>query len=462
MKTETDRLTLEEILGSETAAAKEIQGAVIKADPGEMEKLWEGFDKMTPQAHVEWLRHFIALEWHLSRLVAGWIPATPNLKWRLEWPLCMFEDMQHAALLRERLLEFSKSPGAIELAPRMARFLQSIAPADSAFSFYAECVRWIKPAVLNAYRAYLDRCDDIIDGPMVFTLRRIIFEKETQLRRIQESLSSFPLPPAGPDADAYGRHVRACLEALGGLTPEGDPDPVLPENPVRNPIGPAPEKELHDPALEIVEWWPDSKKGCPVQGTVREIIYHNATEWQVIGPMCYAYHEMTEMPFEFFVDFSRHIWDECRHSLMGFRRLAELGFRPEDFVWPAAETRPKSVQDYVAMLTLVGEACSFKRKQGSIVPFLRAGDQRSAILPTIDCVDERMHVGYGNRWVPEIYKRYKKDERPFAEIAKDTRSRVLQERGLLVDKGDKRRQLSGNLPLFCSALEFSNLNFSEY
>jgi hypothetical protein len=64
----------------------------------------------------------------------------------------------------------------------------------------------------------------------------------------------------------------------------------------------------------------------------------------------------------------------------------------------------------------------------NIIPFLRLGDHRSALLPSIDCVDERTHVAYGARWVPEIFKRYKDAQRPLRDIAHHTRTMAFAER----------------------------------
>lgn len=455
--------TLAEMFGEEFAESKSIRGAIFGEDSAQEARLWDGFPYMTPERHVEWLRHFMALEFQLSRLQAGWIPATPKLEWRLELPYFIFEDMQHLKELRARLEEFTKSTKPVELHPQLESLLTALAPADSAATFYKQLFAQVKPALLEAYRTYLEKCDGIVDGPAIYSLRRIIAEKERQLELAEDLFSTQYYSSSDPEQAAlYEGHVRQCLHAMGSLTPEYDTSAKIPESPILRPAGPAPALELQDPRLRLSDHFPMSTEECPVHNTLREIVYHNATEWQVIGPMCYAYYELSEMPLEFFIDFSRHIWDECRHSMMGFRRLRELGFSIEDFIWPAPSERPSSVQDYVAMLTLVGEACSFKRKQGSIIPFLKLGDQRSAILPAIDCVDERMHVTYGKKWVPEIFKRFKNDDRAFADIAKETRERFLHERKLLGENDPKCRQISQNLPLFCSAIEFAHLDFTKY
>lgn len=80
--------------------------------------------------------------------------------------------------------------------------------------------------------------------------------------------------------------------------------------------------------MELRVGFPETTVGNPTKFTLREIVYHNATEWQLIDPMCEVFHGIPNMPMEFVVNFSRHIWDECRHARMGWRRLRELGYDP--------------------------------------------------------------------------------------------------------------------------------------
>ncbi len=111
---------------------------------------------------------------------------------------------------------------------------------------------------------------------------------------------------------------------------------------------------------------------------------------------------------------------------------------------------------------MVGEACSFTRKKGSIVPFLRFGDPQSAMLPEIDCVDERLHVRFGRKWLPVMFKNNKGDERPLEVLSATTRLRLAQDwtqfEGLTEEEREKiARSFAG----FCTTIEFS-LDFTVY
>ena len=85
------------------------------------------------------------------------------------------------------------------------------------------------------------------------------------------------------------------------------------------------------------------------------------------------------------------------------------------------------LEDYFAGLTMVGEACSFTRKKGSIPYFLKAGDPESAMLPEIDCIDEQMHVTYGKRWVEKVYEAGSGLSKDRSTLTQDQRRSVLRD-----------------------------------
>ena|GEM_PF-1591386 len=115
-----------------------------------------------------------------------------------------------------------------------------------------------------------------------------------------------------------------------------------------------------------------------------------------------------EMPFEFFCDFVRQTWDEVRHTRMGFERLQALGIDPYRVAIPLghyAVWGNLPLRDRIASLTQVGEACSFKGKREWVAAAHARGEWLSALEHDYDMVDEKNHVRFGARWLPEIMRR---------------------------------------------------------
>jgi hypothetical protein len=431
----------------------------------ELEALWGTVTWLRPVDHVNRLRHLISLEFALTRLLAGWVPACGAYEWKTQIPQRLFEDMQHIRRLRERLKELPGGTAEIAPLPALVKFIEAISAADSAESFLSAFYFEIKRDLVQAYQDYCDLCDPIFDAPTTYILEGIISEKQRQLRWAADLLQHVKFNPAlVARVEHWREFVRACIKIIGSvanLEPAWNEN-ALPTSPVREPAGPAPLKPQQDPRFKLMDRFPLNKQEDPFYGSLRDIIFQNATEWQVIDPMCYIFYGVRNMPLDFFIDFSRHIWDECRHSLMGLRRLRELGYDIKDFHWPHYGSRLEAMEDYFAELTMVGEACSFTRKKGSIIPFLRFNDPQSAMLPEIDCVDERLHVRFGRKWLPVMFKNNKGDERPLEVLSETTRLRLVQDwtqfEGL---SEEEREKIARSFAGFCSTIEFA-LDFTVY
>jgi len=427
--------------------------------------LWGDSPFLRPKNHKDWLAHFIALEFGLARMLAGWVPACGDLEWKLELPRIVWEQMQRAKRMRERLEELTGTSGAITPDESLVAFITGIGRSDQGSSFVEALITKVFPALSHAYGAYIAACDEVFDAPTLYILRLNQPEVDREVASIRQFIASHPLAVANP-SPAYADYVDAYLAALGGLTPPHfERAGAMPKNPVENPAGPNPDKRSQDPRLRLRFGFPETKQGNPTKFTLREIVYHNATEWQVIDPMCEIFHALPGMPMDFFVDFSRHIWDECRHARMGMRRLVELGYKLEDFEWSHGTDRVTVMEDYFAGLTMIGEACSFTRKKGSIPLFLKVGDTRSAMLPEVDCADEQLHVTYGHRWVAKIYEFTKGLKRTREDITREQRELMVA--GVLAHQGESyvkdtlesfdpatRAELVNSFAGFCGLIEF--------
>ena len=129
------------------------------------------------------------------------------------------------------------------------------------------------------------------------------------------------------------------------------------------------------------------------------------------------------MPWEFFMDSARHFWDEIRHCQAGQQRLENLGLD----IWEVPvqtghyDTRAHMpLLERYAFLTQVQEAESFKIKRQNEALFREAGDTVSADMVAYDMADERNHVRYGVKWIPELQK-VLGDKRSLDELVVDAR-----------------------------------------
>ena len=415
--------------------------------------------------HVDRLSRLISLQFGLTRVLAGWVPNCPSYDLKMELPRLIYEDMRHITRLYDRFTQLPGASSGIEPAPDLREFLDRIGRADDHHCFLAGFYFEIKNALVIALEAYQRASDPIYDAPTIYELRGILPEMRAQIDWANEALLESRLDvETGRRMEVWRDYVRRLLARIGGVL--GDqpvPDQAWPESPACAPLQPAPEHFKGDPRMTYMDHFPLSQEEAPVHLTLREIVYHNATEWAAVDHLCVLFFGARGMPLEFYLDLARHTWDEARHSLTGMRRLRQMGFDPfRDFKWPYHPTRTASFAEWFGSLTMLAEACSFTRKHGSIEPFYRFGDPLSAQQSEIDCLDERLHVTFGRRWYP-VMAEMAGDKRPLREMVKSLREKSIiarQFRGADLSEEEKQA-IAQSATAFCNAVEF-DLDFTVY
>lgn len=200
-----------------------------------------------------------------------------------------------------------------------------------------------------------------------------------------------------------------------------------------------------------------------VRDNLKIFMWHYMTEIQVVDPMCYVFYGLDDMPFEFYVDFSRHIWDESRHHQMGVRRLEQMGYDIKRFPIPFVEDAIQELEHFYAELTMFGESCSFSRKKKSMDSFYAKSDIISGMTAEIDIVDERTHVKFGKKWTPVLYKHRLENEQSLDEIVRSIMDRRFAGAAEGSDLGklseEERRSITHFA--FCGKIEFKNLVFDK-
>ncbi len=127
---------------------------------------------------------------------------------------------------------------------------------------------------------------------------------------------------------------------------------------------------------------------------------------ETLGSIMY---EIKEMPWEFYLDLARHLWDEVRHSTIGEVRLKEIGVSLEEIQYMTGNYSWRQeidpVRRYIT-LTLVIEAGSFPLRNHRLKGHIEVNDYLSTQAFMYDVTDETMHVQYGRKWAPELMSRH--------------------------------------------------------
>ncbi len=344
------------------------------------------------------LNRYRFIEYEIMRILAGWLPATANMDLKLAMGRWLWEDAQHVQYLYQRLREVQtpafRPPGDSALEHLLDELLQAPNERD----LLAGIFRVIKPALVAAYRWHLEQTFANPDAPTLYVLKHILIDEEEQLFTVQAMLADH-LPG---EWEAY---IADLLVAAGGITgnEQRDPPPEAPlcRTPFRVPKIAARDERFniidHHAGQRIVEADSSSRRLSEFESYSQEML---AAE--TVALVLYL---SPDMPWAFAYDSARHCYDETRHCRLGIEWLQQHGL---DYTQVPQNTRIyewRSQYDpatQYCLLTQGNETHAFPFRRESLAAYQAAGDQLSAQYVSYDMADERQHVAFGNKWLPQL------------------------------------------------------------
>ncbi|MFQ3568309.1 MAG: DUF455 family protein [Aggregatilineales bacterium] len=363
------------------------------------------------------LKRFFFVEQSLIVTQAGWLAAIEPLDVKTLLPQLMWQDAKTADDMRTRVFELRYPSRLMEIGEEgpLLRLVDEARNAPSALAMFQSLLRVFKPALLKAYREYLDLADEIGDGPSIRFMALAADEKAEQIKTLEKLLPL--MQAADPDgqaaADAWCDELQRRLDALGGigLDPAEDKagDPV--ELPNRKPFELA-QVPARDRRFRIVRYyWPDVidptfPYGDGLRLQLRSAISHLNEVWAVEtgGALLHAFAD--DLGWEFIMDAARWTYDEARHCRMGYLRLTDWGYKPEELPLGSYIYDSAYGQDPIYRLGMLFffETKNIKRKPERIKSFTEYADDVSRHDMDFDWADETIHASYGNRWLSELLK----------------------------------------------------------
>ncbi|MDP5274793.1 DUF455 family protein [Chengkuizengella axinellae] len=423
------------------------------------------------------LKNFMWQEFELSRMGFGWLLGVPDYDNKSRLGRYGYIHSKNSKCLYERVKELpgnlKESQGTPPLIEHVYERL-SLAPSDIAFYISYD---FILKNLDMQYAKLRDKLDPILDAPTIDQLNIVFMERkeikewlhqQIQFAHIENSVTL-------EENDRWLTYIKEVWQLfMEGLNADKLPTQInWPEHPTQQPVGPAPaesawnaeELPIYTTPEHPVKNYSDPDMS-PLHDSIKQMHYINATEIGAAQMLCYLYYGVRKMPLAFYYDLARHLWDEVRHSQMGFRRLEQMGYSTQQFKFPSGspgkdleKLAKEWFPDMYCRLTMIGEPCSFIKKRKSAEKFWEYGDDLSAIHCEFDMADERMHVDYGKKWGPELYKQIN-DLIQSAEMAQRMKMRRLEELGAAATK-EEREKIAKNFPAFCG-FSTMELNYEKY
>ncbi len=367
------------------------------------------------EANKRLLNRYRFVEYETLRILAGWLPATAQMEYKLAMGRLLWEDAEHTQHLYRRLREIQtpafRPPGDDALEHLMAEAVHAPNEKD----LLAGIFRVIKPALVEAYHWHLEQTFANPDAPTLYAFKHILIDEEEQIRWAEEALADHPV-------GEWETYVRALLAAAGGIT-GNDPRQPIPSAPaLRTEFVPA-QQAARDPRFTLINRRAGQAIAQSDVTTRRQMEFESySQEMLAAETVAQVIYLSPQMPWEFTYDSARHCYDETRHCKLGIEWLAQHGF---DYTDVAPNTRIfewRSQYDpatqYV-LLTMGNEMHAFPHRHESIAAYQQYNDQLSIQYINYDMADERQHVAYGKKWIPKLMAAHGIDQ-PVEQFINDT------------------------------------------
>lgn len=353
-------------------------------------------------------------EERLMRLQATYIVTLPEWDLKVLLGRLQYEDATHAGQLRARLPELrvsrKKSYEAPGETPLKVVFDEAMFAANAA-ELLASLACVFKPALIEAYRRYLAETNGLADYPTVRILKTLLAEEEEALAVLQAAYDEFiDSPEKQAQAGAWVETLGGLLTAAGGIDGTGQVN-IEALQPVRatEPFH-IPRQAMRDGTYRRI-WDFLHVENQRVAERFAQMVATRLSEITAAEGLVFVLCEVGDQPWDFYVDISRHLWDEVRHTLFGevaaeeiFEDRSAMPIRDFDMTYIFQMT---PLEQY-AGLGIGIEAAMMKYPPGKREEYEFCRDvARHPLMTTFqdfDWADEVLHVNIARRQLKDWFR----------------------------------------------------------
>jgi hypothetical protein len=348
------------------------------------------------------LKNLADFQTELARVAAGFIPGMADWAVRNEMPRHVFSDFRLVQDLRARHRELGVAPGDLHLSRATpARGLIDLlaeAPgaADALEAIYGHAkVRleaWLRDASAAARGIY-----DLPTLPLL--------EANIELLRKQAAWALAARPSLGEGSADFLRRVEAALVDLGTALEATERRRAEPWREARR-VGRLPLSDGTTPRgfSSTATLPPMPGADAPYRERERFYAMNFLQEIQAADSCAALLFDAPDMPWEFYFDVARHMWDESRHAMFGLKKLNALNIPLGEVALSTTAYRLRQTiapHDRYAALT-TQEADAFPGKHQGLKEALEHNDEVGAMTWSYDIADETQHVRYGQKWLATL------------------------------------------------------------
>jgi hypothetical protein len=350
------------------------------------------------------LRNLADFQTELARVAAGFVPSLEEWDLRCGLPLHVFADFRMVQDLRVRQRELGVIPTEIHLSASAParRLLECLCEAPSSADALEAVYLQVKPQLLKWIEAFLQATRSVYDLPSAPLL-----EANRDLLRAQIAWAGEARQRLGePDAIFQARVLVALgeLETELGVLERRRSEPVRAARKLgRLPLADGALPRGFTPRATLPK---APTADSPYPERERFFAMNFMMEMQATDSCASILFEAPDMPWDFYFDAARHMWDESRHATFGELKLKSLGIAFRDVPLSTTAYRLRqtlTAHDRYAALT-TQEADAFPGKHQGLKAALDHHDSIGAMTWSYDIADETQHVRFGQKWLPGLIK----------------------------------------------------------
>jgi hypothetical protein len=361
------------------------------------------------------LQRIAYMDRQLMRIEAGHMTARPEYELKGALARMIWQDAVHYDALRSRCKQLRMSVVAFDKCPDSAleQLMSRVLDSSSTLMLLSALFEVVKPAQIEAIHAYLQLAQPIVDEPSIQILRHQLLDREEQLRWGLAALGECRAAASAAELESCKRwntYLQALLTAAGGMDGQGTRTPVPPGDVVQtNPFA-LPQISTRDSRFTSAVL---KHEGLTFEqndnGRFLMMMYNRFFEMTAAEAIAYVHYTETGMPWAFYYDTARHIWDEVRHSWFGEAALRLKGYDihavPNWTGWYHMTANLFEKDEAYTHLTIAIEKAAMKYPPGKREEWEFCRDTASDPLMTtfqdFDWADEVVHASFGQRWVVE-------------------------------------------------------------
>jgi hypothetical protein len=277
------------------------------------------------------------------------LASTPVWEVKCALALHQWYAAEHAHWLRGRITEMRHPAPPLDQSPDtgLNAFLEEVLRATTTEELLVGIYSVALPALRDAYYRHIHKTNPLVDHPTIRFTRFALAEVTEAIEWGERAVAALTMDAgvAAPAA-AWREHLQLYLDSARGIS--GDPAIGLEEgdsrrgSAIRTMEAPLPPPRATDPFVPDFQPARDERfhglydfefpphtvynaAGVPADERNLALLCKRTLEMDVPEMMSSFLYERRDQPWDFYLDYSRQLWDEARHSMMGTVALEARG-----------------------------------------------------------------------------------------------------------------------------------------